>query len=158
MTGLFPINILLALLWVAVTGSFNLPNLILGFVLGAVGLFLIREQVGTRSYLGRVRRVASLILLFHYELVKSAVKVAWIALQPKMPLNPGIVAYPLRLDRDFEITLLANLITLTPGTLSLDVSPDRRFLYIHAIDVPDPDALRRDIAGGFERRILEAFR
>ncbi len=158
MTGLFPINVLLALLWVAVTGSFNLPNLLLGFALGAVGLLLIREQVGTRGYLGRVRRVLSLIALFHFELVKSALRVAWIAVQPNMPLKPGIIAYPLRVDRDFEITLLANLITLTPGTLSIDVSADRRILYIHAIDVPDADALKRDIAGGFERRNLEAFR
>ena len=68
------------------------------------------------------------------------------------------MSVPLRVDRDFEITLLANLITLTPGTLSVDVSDDRSTLYIHAIHVPDPDELREDIAGGFEQRILEAFR
>ncbi|RAI32921.1 Na+/H+ antiporter subunit E, partial [Rhodoplanes roseus] len=73
-------------------------------------------------------------------------------------ISPGLIAYPLRVNRDFEITLLANLITLTPGTLSVDVSEDRRTLYIHAIDVPDPDQLKRDIAQGFERKILEAFR
>ena len=158
MMGLFPINVLLALLWMAVTGAFNLPNFLFGFALGAVGLLLIREQVGARGYLGRARRIASLVALFLVELMKSALRVAWIAVQPRMPLRPGIIAYPLRVDRDFEITLLANLITLTPGTLSIDVSADRRFLYIHPIDVPDPDALRRDIASGFERRILEAFR
>ena len=79
-------------------------------------------------------------------------------LSPNMNLKPGIFAYRLKVDRDFEITLLANLITLTPGTLSVDVSEDRQYLYIHAIDCSDPDATRKDISDGFERRILEAFR
>jgi multicomponent Na+:H+ antiporter subunit E len=58
---------------------------------------------------------------------------------------------------DFQITLLANLITLTPGTLSVDVSADRRTLYVHALHCANPLAIRRDIADGFERRIMEAF-
>ncbi|MEP4430700.1 MAG: Na+/H+ antiporter subunit E, partial [Hyphomicrobiales bacterium] len=88
----------------------------------------------------------------------SAVSVAKLVLSPKMAINPAFVAYPLKVDKDFEITLLANLITLTPGTLSVDVSPDRRTLYIHAIDVTDEDALKREIAEGFEMKIMEAFR
>ena len=68
------------------------------------------------------------------------------------------MAVPLALDRDAEIALLANLITLTPGTLSLDVSPDRRTLYVHAMATTSPDDLRREIQQGFERRILEVFR
>jgi multicomponent Na+:H+ antiporter subunit E len=64
----------------------------------------------------------------------------------------------LTVDRDLEITLLANLITLTPGTLSVDVSEDRRTLYVHALDCSDPQATKRAIASGFERKIMEAFR
>jgi hypothetical protein len=79
-------------------------------------------------------------------------------LSPRMDLKPGIIAYPLKVDRDFEITILANLITLTPGTLSVDVSDDRRILYVHAMDASDPEATKRDIAEGFERKIMEAFR
>jgi len=155
---LFPLNLALALAWAAVTGSFSLLNLLFGFALGSAALLLIREQADVLAYLGRLYRVASLAALFLYELMKSAIRVAWLVVQPKMPLHPGLIAYPLTVDRDFEIALLANLITLTPGTLSVDVSPDRRTLYIHAIDVPDPEAARRDIRDGFERKILEAFR
>jgi multicomponent Na+:H+ antiporter subunit E len=158
MIALFPVNLMLALAWAAVTGSFTLVNLIFGFVLGAIGLWIIRSQVGTEAYFGRARRVVGLGVTFFYELVLSSIRVAWIVVQPRMPIRPGIIAFPLRVDRDFEITLLANLITLTPGTLSVDVSDDRRFLYIHAIDVPDAEALKRDIAEGFERKIMEAFR
>lgn len=156
--SLFLINVLLALAWAAVTGSFTFLNFAFGFVLAMGALSLIREQVGSVGYFSRARRVISLMLLFVYELVLSAWKVAVLVMSPNMNLKPGIFAYPLKVDRDFEITLLANLITLTPGTLSVDVSDDRRFLYVHAIDCSDPEAIRRDIAEGFERKIMEAFR
>ena len=154
---LFLINVLLALAWVAVSGTLSALNLFFGFVLGAAALSLIREQVGSVGYLSRMRRIASLFLLFLYELVLSAFRVARIVLKPDMDVHPGIFAYPLQVRRDFEITLLANMITLTPGTLSVDVSEDRSTLYVHAMDVKDPDAARRDIADGFERKIMEAF-
>ncbi len=156
--NLFLVNVLLALAWAAVSGSFSLGNLIFGFVLAALALSLIREQVGSVGYFSRLRRVTSLFLLFFYELIQSAVRVAILVVQPDMNLKPGIIAYDLKVDRDLEITLLANLITLTPGTLSVDVSADRSTLYIHALDCSDPDQIRKDIADGFERKILEAFR
>lgn len=155
---LYLVNILLALAWAAVTGSFELANIVLGFLLSAAALYLIREQVGSLGYFTRGVRVASLMLLFLYELLLSALRVAVLVLSPRMEFKPGIFAFPLKVDRDFEITLLANLITLTPGTLSVDVSEDRRYLYVHAIDCSDPEHTRDDIAAGFERKILEAFR
>lgn len=158
MTGLFLINILLALAWGAVTGSFEAVNLAFGFLLGALALGIIREQVGAGRYVRRIWQVASLAGLFVYELVLSTLRVARIVLSPRIELSPGIIAYPLTVDRDFEITMLANLITLTPGTLSVDVSEDRKTLYVHCIDVPDPQATIDDIKNGFERKILEAFR
>lgn len=156
--NLYLVNVLMALVWAAVTGSFSLVNVIFGFALGALALSLIREQVGSVGYFSRARRVLSLMVLFIYELVLSSVRVAAIVLRPGMNLKPGIFAYPLKVDRDFEITLLANLITLTPGTLSVDVSDDRKMLYVHALDCSDPDQTRQDIADGFERKIMEAFR
>lgn len=156
--SLFLVNLLLALAWSAVTGSFTFLNFAFGFVLAIFALSLIREQVGSIGYFSRARRVISLLLLFIYELVLSAWKVAVMVLSPRMDLKPGIFAYHLKVDRDFEITMLANLITLTPGTLSVDVSDDRRILYVHALDASDPHATRRDIAEGFERKIMEAFR
>lgn len=158
MTGLFLINILLALAWGAVTGSFAEVNLFFGFLLGTMALYIIREQTGSDRYLRRFWLIFVLALTFVYELVLSAVRVASIVLRPKIDLKPGIIAYPLTVERDFEITMLANLITLTPGTLSVDVSDDRSTLYIHCIDVPDKQATIDDIKNSFERKILEAFR
>lgn len=150
-------HILLALIWAAVTGSFTPANLLFGLVLATGALYLIREQVGSLGYFVRTRRIAALGLLFIYELVLSAWRVAVMVMSPRMDMQPGIIAYPLTVTRDFEITLLANLITLTPGTLSVDVSEDEKTLYVHCIDCSDPEATKRDIAEGFERKIIEAF-
>lgn len=152
------VNLLLMLAWGAMTGSFTELNLVFGFVLGFFSIWLIREQIGTGGYFGRATRMLSLFLLFLKELALSAIKVAVLVLKPRMDLKPGIFAFPLTVDRDAEIALLANLITLTPGTLSVDVSKDRKFLYVHAIDCSDLMAAKADIAEGFERKILEAFR
>lgn len=154
----FLFNLLLAIAWAAVTGSASLHNLVLGFVLGTVALAIVRDSSGGKGYLRRARLVLSLAALFLKELALSAWKVALTVLSPDMRLRPGIFAFPLTATSDFEITLLANLITLTPGTLSVDVSPDRRTLYVHALDCSDPQATTRAIAEGFERRIMEAFR
>ena len=154
---LYAVNLLMAIVWAAVTGSASLHNLIFGFVLSTLALGLIREQINGTGYITRSLRVASLLWLFLIELAKSAWKVAIMVVSPRLEIKPGIFAFPLTVTRDFEITLLANLITLTPGTLSVDVSDDKKTLYVHAIDCADPDGARRDIAEGFERKILEAF-
>lgn len=149
---------LFTLLWLAFSGSFTIPNLLLGIAASALCLFLIRGHLHPDGRRLRPLKMLSLLTLFIKELALSAWKVAVLVASPKMNLKPGIFAFPLTVDRDFEITLLANLITLTPGTLSVDVSEDRKVLYVHAIDCSDPAGARRDIAGGFEKKILEAFR
>jgi multicomponent Na+:H+ antiporter subunit E len=103
-------------------------------------------------------RWLSLILLLVKELILSALRVAWLAVQPKIRIRPAIIAYPLTVTSDAQITLLANMITLTPGTLSVDVSDDRKWLYVHAIDIESKQALIGDIAAGFETKILQVTR
>jgi len=155
----FLFNLLLAIAWVAVTGSASLHNLVFGFLLGALALVVIRDSFGGKGgHIPRIGPLLSLAALFLKELSLSAWKVTVTVLSPDMKLKPGIFAFPLTVTSDFEITLLANLITLTPGTLSVDVSTDRRTLYVHALDCSDPEASKRDIANGFERKIMEAFR
>jgi multicomponent Na+:H+ antiporter subunit E len=151
------VNLILTLIWAVVTGSFSIHNLLLGFAMGALSLWLVREQLPATLHRVRPLKLLLLAALFFKELSLSAIKVAIMVLRPNMRLRPGIFAFPLTLTRDFEITLLANLITLTPGTLSVDVSEDRKTLYVHALDCHDPAAERRAISTGFERRIREAF-
>ncbi|MEW9806840.1 Na+/H+ antiporter subunit E [Mesorhizobium sp. ZMM04-5] len=154
--------ILLALVWAALTGSFTLPSFAFGLLLGWLALYVVREQLEGRDTYRRSRyrgvRIVSLAVMFVKELVLSGWRVAVLVLSPRMNLKPGIFAYQLKVDSDFEITLLANMITLTPGTLSVDVSPDRRTLYVHAIDCSDVEKAQADIRNGFERKTVEAFR
>ena len=154
--NLFLVNIILALLWGAVTASFAPGNLVFGFVLGFVCLWLVRDRFDQRNFKrpGRLLRLAALFLA---ELCLSAGRVARDTLAPRMNFRPAIIAMPLEVKSETEITLLANMISLTPGTLSMDVSTDRSTLYIHAMDVDDPDALRAEIRDGFERRIKESL-
>ena len=151
-------GLVFAVVWAAVTGSLSPLNLVLGFLLGLIALWIIRRDFAGTPTVVRPLKLLSLLVLFARELALSAWRVAVLVASPKMDLRPGIFAYPLKVDRDIEITLLANLITLTPGTLSVDVSEDRRFLYVHALDCSDPAAAKQDIATGFERKILEALR
>lgn len=155
---LFLIAVVFAIVWAAVTGSLSPLNLILGFLLGLLALWIIRRDFAGGRTVFRPLKLLSLAILFVKELAISAWRVAVLVARPRMDLKPGIFAFPLAVDRDIEITLLANLITLTPGTLSVDVSEDRRFLYVHALDCSDPVGTKRDIANGFERKILEALR
>lgn len=151
--------IVLALVWAAITANFTLSNLVLGGIVSFSVLWFIRERIAGPHLFRRIWRLTALALLFFYELLLSAVRVAILVLSPNVrsQLQPAIVAFPLSAKSDVEITLLANLITLTPGTLSVDVSHDRKFIYVHAISAPDVDALIQSIARGFEAKIMEAF-
>jgi multicomponent Na+:H+ antiporter subunit E len=154
----FLLNLLLALLWAAVVGSFDPAHLVTGFVVGYVVLWIARPVLGPTRYFGKLFEAVRFVVFFVYELVLANLRVAWDVLTPRAYRRPGVVAVPLEPDSDVEITLLANLVTLTPGSLSLDVSPDRRYLYVHAMFVDDPEELRREIKEGFERRVLELLR
>lgn len=156
--NLFAVNIVLAVVWAALTASFTLPSLLVGYVLGFGALWLAQPLFGERQgYFLRVWRILRLTGYFLYELVVSSVRVAWDVVTPKHLSNPAIIEMPLDVKSDFEILLVTNLISLTPGTLSLDVTPDRKTLIVHAMFADDPDALVRDLKTGMERMVREVF-
>jgi multicomponent Na+:H+ antiporter subunit E len=149
---------LLALAWVVLTGDVSVWNILFGLLLGGLAVAVARP-LGPRPLLATVRplKLASLLLFLAWEIVVANLKVAAAVLGPRRLLRPALVAVPLDVKSDGQIAVLANLISLTPGTLSLDVSPDRRTLYVHAMSASSADDLRRDIKEGFERRIREAL-
>jgi multicomponent Na+:H+ antiporter subunit E len=151
--------VILALVWAGISGSFSGLNLLLGGVVGGVAVLVLREAFASPRALRRIRRIISLAALFLYELVVSAVRVAIVVVRPDLSnaVRPAIIAVPLTVKSDAEITLLANMITLTPGTLSVDVAADKSVLYVHALDMADKDAMIADIASGFEKKIQEVF-
>lgn len=153
------LTIVLALIWAFVTGSFTSLNLLFGILLAFCVLYLLRDYAAPPKTLRQLRRAVSLGMLFIRELVVSAVQVAIVVLTPDLRrvLRPAVIAFPLSVKSDAEITLLANLITLTPGTLSVDVSEDRSVLYIHVLTLSSRETLIAQIAGGFETKVREVF-
>lgn len=151
--------IVLALGWAGITGNFSGLNLLFGGLVGGVAILILRYSIHQQGALRKAGKVLLLIGLFLYELLVSAVKVALVVLQPnlKAALKPAIVAVPLTVKSDAEITLLANMITLTPGTLTVDVAGDRSVLYVHVLALDSDTALIAGIANGFEARIREVF-
>jgi multicomponent Na+:H+ antiporter subunit E len=151
-------NVLLALIWGALQGEFSLVNLLTGFALAYVVLWISQPVIGRSSYFHKVRQTLGFLLFFLRELVKANLVMAHDMVTPTHHMHPGVVAIPLEAKTDTEITMLANLITLTPGTLSLDVSTDRRTLYVHAMYLGDLSEFRRELKEGMERRLLEVMR
>lgn len=151
--------LVLALFWGAISGSFSGANLLLGAAIGLAATLLLRNTLAPPRSLLKVRQFMGLFVLFVRELAVSAVRVAIVVLSPdiRSALSAEVIAFPLSVKSDAEITLLANLVTLTPGTLSIDLSPDRSVLYVHVLAGGSREAVIADIARGFEARIRELF-
>lgn len=154
----FLLNILLALTWTALTGVFTPVTFLLGFALGFLALQVARQPLGHTGYFSTLPRVASFLLFFLGEMILANLRVAADVLTPRWHMRPRVLAVSLDAATDVEITLLANVMSLTPGSLSLDVSSDRRVLYIHDMYAEDPERVRRQVKEGFERRLLRITR
>lgn len=154
------LNLLLTLAWMLLTGAFTPLNFLIGFLLSFATLWLVGGSISDSSgkYVRRLLQIPSFIIFFLAELIRANLRVTLDVLTPRHRMAPGIVAIPLDVQGDLEITLLANLITLTPGTLSLDVSDDCKVLYVHSMYIYDPDTFRRGIKENLERRIIELLR
>jgi multicomponent Na+:H+ antiporter subunit E len=156
--NLFFINGFIALGFIGVQGRFTLSGLLVGFGLGYLALWLTRPLYGETRYFQRVPKTARLICYFLVELVRSNLRVLWDVVTPGHISRPGIVGIPLSAQSDLEILLVANLISLTPGTLSIDLAEDRRTLFVHVMFLDDPEEFRKGIQNGLERLVLEVTR
>ncbi len=154
-------NLILALVWCALWGSFEPATLGVGFLVGLflLGLLSRRGVIGRVRYIRQVERVVSFAAFFLLELVLANLEVAMQVLRGPKGLRPAIVRVPIDLPSDAQITLLSTFLTLTPGTMVLDVAPDRRSLFVHTMHLPKdgPDGMRRRVREGFERRVRELF-
>lgn len=152
------LNILLALVWALLTGVFEPGNLLMGFLVGYLALFLARRSLGPTAYFAKVPQVIRFTAYYLWELVRANLRVAADVLSPIENLQPRIIDLPLAAHSPAEIVLLSLLIALTPGTLVLDVSNDRRVMYIHVLHAADVEQARREIKDGLERRLLTLLR
>ena len=152
-------NVLLALAWAALQGEITLANLLAGYVFGYVILALLaRGGVLPSTLSSRTRHAVELTAFFVWELLRANVKVALDVLRPRTSIQPAVLAIPLDVTTDAEILLLSMLINITPGSVTIDLSEDRRTLYVHVMHMTSPEASRREIKEGFERRVKLLFK
>ncbi len=156
--NIFLINILLAILWVFISGSFTVQSFILGFGIAYLVLALAEPLWSETRYAKKFWLAIGLFLVFLTELIRSGIRVAIDVVRPAYRFDPGIIYIPLDLKSDLGITVLANMITLTPGTLSLFVTDDKSQLCIHTMYIDEsPAMVRSSIKDGFEQWVIDVF-
>lgn len=160
MLGQFILNLFIAVLWFLLGDdpTNNFTDFMKGYLVGVFILYVMHRFFGTRFYLKRVWKIIKLILLFIQELILSTVSVLRWVLSPNLKITPGIFTYKTELKGDYQVTTLALLLTLTPGSVVMEVSEEGDVFYIHAMDLEEAkDSLLRSI-GKFEKAIQEVAR
>ena len=149
------LNFILAFIWIFLSGSYTLNNLLLGFILGLGCVYLFMRILPGRFYFIKIYKILKLAVVFFVELLKANIDVLKIVLQPKLKNEPGFFVYHTDLKTDWQIVLLSNLITLTPGTVVLGISDDRKKIYIHSIDFSTKEEEVEGIKSSLEKVVRE---
>jgi multicomponent Na+:H+ antiporter subunit E len=150
-------SILLALTWAALQGELTLGNLLVGYAVGYTILALLgRGGVMPSTLASRMTHAIALAGFFGWALLVANVRVAADVIRGRR-IEPAVVGIPLDVTSDGEILLLSMLINITPGSVTIDLSDDRRTLYVHVMHMKTAEATRREIKDGFERRVKRLF-
>jgi multicomponent Na+:H+ antiporter subunit E len=146
-------HIALAFIWCMMHNSFHPATFIVGYMLAWASTTMFKVISSYQPYRMNIWEGIKLFFVFLKEMIVANFQIAYIIITPSMNIRPGLIEYPLDIRNDGAIVLLANMISLTPGTLSVDISPDRKYIYVHAMVMETPDHLKRQIKERFERRI-----
>ena len=160
MSPQFLLNLFIALLWMLLMDEDKprFSTFLDGFLVGIGIIFVMHRFFGTQFYLRRLFSTIKLLLTFISELIQSSILVLTQILSPKLKIQPGIIKYQTILESDVEVTTLSLLLTLTPGSVVMEVAPDGHTLYIHAMDVKKSrNSLLKQIKN-FEKAIMEVTR
>ncbi len=151
-------NLLLALAWTALQGQMSLANLTVGYALGYLVLqVLTRGGALPAQYLGKVGPLLSLLLFLVYDFVRANLKLALDVIRPNRTMRPAVVRVPLDVKSDGEILMFTTLVNLTPGSIAIDISEDRRTMFVHVMHMETPEGARADLKQGYERRVIRLF-
>ena len=158
MIGLLLLNLILALIWTALQGELDVINFVSGLVVSTAVICIFRRMFFRALYFRKVALGVTLALVFLRELIKSNIAVLRVVLSRRLQIRSGVIAVPTELTNDLALTMLANMITLTPGTLTLDISHDRRYLFVHTLNLTDPEDVKQEIRNALEVYLQELSR
>lgn len=153
----FLMNLLLSFIWVALTGSMYYSNFLFGYLLGFFTLWVMNKNEEDKRYFYRVPKIIGFTFYFLYEMIVANLQVAYDVITPKYFFKPGIVRFPLNASSDLEINILSMFISLTPGTILLDVSEDKKSIFIHVMYLESKEKFVARMRNS-ERKILEILR
>jgi multicomponent K+:H+ antiporter subunit E len=152
------LTLLMAIVWLLLQNDFSAGMAVFGLILGVLIPRLTASYWPDRPLGFHPSRMVGYMLVVVWDIMVANVQVAWIVLtRPNSKLRPAWIVVPLDLVQPEAITILAGTITLTPGTVSADLSDGGHSLLVHALDAPDPDAIRDEIKNRYERRLKEIF-
>ena len=149
--------VLLFVVWLLLTNSFTLGNILLAVFLAWGIAFLISGLQSDTAKVKKPLKAFKYVLVLLGDIFVSNLVVAKQVLGPMHQLQPGFIAIPLDLKESLPITLLASTISLTPGTVSTEISTDLKTLYVHALHVTDEQALILSIKQRYEAPLKEIF-
>lgn len=153
--------ILLLAFWLLLTFNLNTENIILGAATSLITVLFFGKYFvsGTKKLLQPQRYFWFIIYLFIFiwEILKANFDVAYRVIHPAMPIKPGIVRVPLKVKSGIARTMLANSITMTPGTISVDIIDDEIFVHWIYVKYEDPDKYVNEVSGRFEKYIKKIF-
>lgn len=151
-------NLLLSFIWVALTGEMYYSNFLFGFIVGFFILWIMNRSESDQRYFTRIPNAIMFLLFFLYELIVANIRVAYDVITPHYFFKPAIIRYEMEAKTPLEINLLSTVISLTPGTLILDISDDNKVLYIHVMYLKDKADFIQHIKTGYERKLLNLLR
>ncbi|MEH7114159.1 Na+/H+ antiporter subunit E [Neobacillus niacini] len=131
------VNLFIGIIWMFLQDDWSVLTFFSGYLFGLLVLFILRRYLPTKFYLVTLLAIIQLFLVFIYELFTSSILVIRQVLRPKINVTPGIFTLETELEGDLEVTLLALLLTLTPGSVVVEVAANSKKFYIHAMDIPE---------------------
>jgi multicomponent Na+:H+ antiporter subunit E len=150
-------NFLLALIWVIATGVATAENFIFGFLIGFGILWVTTTKKSKRKYFTLLPKLTYFVLFLIWKIILSNITTVKESLYSKSKLEPAIVRVPLTLKDDFHISTFANLVSLTPGTMVMDISDDKKVMYVHVMHLEDRDKFIQEVKKDFENKLIELF-
>lgn len=159
-TGWFPLptqSLILLLVWLLLNNSLAPGHLLLGALLAWLIPLLVAPLQSIQPGMRHPWRALRYLLVVLMDIIVANFEVARRVLGPLHRLRPAFVAVPLDIEGDLPLTLLANTVSLTPGTVSAELSKDRRWLYIHALHLEDESAMIAHIKQRYEQPLREIF-
>lgn len=157
MIAQFVTNLIIAGVWMLLQETLSFKNFVYGYLIGLAVLHFTVGRLDSAPYTRRVLAAVKLMVVFVAEVVRCGVRVSYLLLHPRMPISPGLIAVPLDVKTNEAITLFAGMITMAPGSISVELSEDRSHLFVHALEAGDPHKAAAYLKRVLERRIMEVF-